>query len=337
MSESRALPEFVIERVFDAPREAVWRAWAEPALLARWLGPKGTATEMLGHRLEPGGVAHFRMSLRDRSPWYGRFVFQEVDAPRRLRWRHMFADAEGNPARNPWDDDWPLVLMTTVTFADEGERTRVRLSWVPVDAEPEELAAFAGGMKVMKAGWSGSFAILDGLLPDMGPPDARFAGALHVAKAGERQLELLRVFRAPPAQVWRAFTEPSLIRRWMLGPGDEWTMPVCEVDLRPGGRSRYVWRGRDGAEMGVTGTFVEVDPPRRTVHDEIFDEDWYDGPARIVTAFEAVEGGTRLRMTITYRTAEARDGVFETQMIWGMETGYRKLDALLGDRGAAAA
>lgn len=330
-----ALPEFVIERVFDAPREVVWRAWAEPEVLAKWLGPRGTRTDMLQHCMQPGGVAHFRMTIRDRPSWYGRFVFQEVDAPRTLRWRHMFADAEGNPARNPWEDDWPLVLMTTVRFTEEGDKTRVRLSWVPVDAAPEELATFAGGMKTMKAGWSGSFETLDGLLPGMGDRDHKSTGALHIGKKGERQLEIVRRFAAPRVDVWRAFTEPALISKWMLGPGSAWTMPVCEVDLRPGGQSRYVWRSADGQEMGVTGTFVEVEAPGRMVHDEIFDEDWYDGPARIETVFEAVEGGTRVRMTITYRNPEARDRVFGTPMAQGMEAGYQRLDATLAARAAA--
>lgn len=337
MSDAQgAPPEFVIERTFDAPRDVVWRAWTEPALLAQWLGPAGCEMRMLRHCMRPGGVVHFQMTMPDAEPYYGRFEVEEVDAPHRLRWRHMFADAAGAPARNPWDPTWPLMLATTVTLTEDGERTRVRLTWAPIEAIEAERASFEAGLASCRQGWSGSFAALDGLLPDV-DADTRSAGHLRMRKDDGRSLELVRHFAAPPEAVFRAFTEPDLIRVWMLGPDDKWTMPVCTVDLRPGGRSRYVWKADTGEEMGVTGTFVEVDPPRRLVHDEIFDEDWYDGPARITTEFAPTAGGTRVTMTIRYRTAIARDRVFSTPMIRGMEAGYRKLDRRLGAPRTAAA
>ena len=86
---------------------------------------------------------------------------------------------------------------------------------------------------------------------------------IRVENAGERELLITRAFDAPRASVFRALTTPALVKRWLLGPGG-WTMPVCEIDLKPGGTFRYVWR-RDREEMGVSGTFREIVPPERIV------------------------------------------------------------------------
>src|SRR5690606_13837593 len=103
-------------------------------------------------------------------------------------------------------------------------------------------------------------------------------GTLKITAQGEREIVMTRVFEAPRHLVFDAFTKPELLKRWLLGP-DGWTMPVCEVDLRVGGAYRFVWRGRDGTEMGVRGVYREVVPPERIVHTETFDQAWYPGEA----------------------------------------------------------
>ena len=89
-------------------------------------------------------------------------------------------------------------------------------------------------------------------------------------------------FNAPRELVFDAWTTPSLLQRWMLGPPG-WTMPVCEIDLRPGGTWRCVWRREDGSEMEIRGAYKEVVPHERLVNTEMFDvEPFNSGEPAIV-------------------------------------------------------
>ena len=99
------------------------------------------------------------------------------------------------------------------------------------------------------------------------------AGATTFTTPSEREVVMTRVVDAPRRLVWEAWTSPEHLPRWLLGPGG-WTMPVCEVDLRPGGAWHFVWRGADGAEMGMRGVYREVTPPGRLVSTESWGGDW---------------------------------------------------------------
>ena len=79
-----------------------------------------------------------------------------------------------------------------------------------------------------------------------------------VTLPNDRDVVVVRAFNAPRALVFDAWTKPELVRRWMLGPPG-WTMPVCEMDVRPGGKFNWRWRSeKDGSEFGFTGEFREV-------------------------------------------------------------------------------
>ena len=116
------------------------------------------------------------------------------------------------------------------------------------------------------------------------------SGALKVTAQSDREIVMTRVFDAPRNLVFDAYTKPELLRRW-LGILGGYSMPVCEVDLRVGGTYRFVWRGPDGAEMGVRGVYREVVRPERLVHTERFDEAWYPGEALITVLKSPMESG----------------------------------------------
>lgn len=147
--------------------------------------------------------------------------------------------------------------------------------------------------------------------------------------SGELDIGMTRVFGAPRALVFDAFTRPELVRRWLLGP-EGWTMPVCEIDLRAGGSYRYVWRReKDGTQMGLGGVYREVVVPERIVHSELFDQPWYPGEAVVTTAFTEQAGRTTVSMTIRYASREARDGVLKSGMERGVAVSYDRLEAIL--------
>lgn len=153
---------------------------------------------------------------------------------------------------------------------------------------------------------------------------------LTVTTPSDLEISMTRRFDAPAQRVWDAFTRPELMKRWLYGP-EKWSLEVCELDLRPGGRLRYEWKGPEGEKMGLRGEFREVDPPRRMVHTELFDEDWTGGETVVTTTFEEDGDGTVVTMNVRYGSKEARDGALESPMAEGMEMGYARLEAILAD------
>ena len=152
---------------------------------------------------------------------------------------------------------------------------------------------------------------------------------LQVAKSGDNELVIARTFDAPRALVFDAFTKPDLVKRWLLGPPG-WSMPVCEIDLKVGGRFRYVWRNDERAkDMGVGGAFREIVPPERLVHDELFDEDWTGGQTVVTTMFSEENGKTTVTMTVRYSTSVAREAALGMGMTTGMDQSYDRLADLL--------
>ena len=156
------------------------------------------------------------------------------------------------------------------------------------------------------------------------------AGSLQVATPTDREVVITRMFNAPPELVFEAHTKPELVRQWLLGPPG-WSMPVCEIDLRVGGRFRYVWHNEDGRDMGLGGVFREIVAPERIVHAELFDEDWTDGETLVTTTFTAQGAATAMKLTVLYSSKEAREGALFTGMTDGMEAGYQRLDSMLAE------
>jgi len=159
------LPEYVTDRDFAAPRNMVWRAWTDPVLLARWYGP-GVETIIHEYDLRPGGLWRNEMKWGEKSD-LSRMAFQDVVPRQRLVWHHSSTDADWNVIASPMMPGWPRVLLTTVTFADAGPGTKVRLTMVPLDATEAETACFAGAMSGMDGGWGRGFAMIDELLAEM--------------------------------------------------------------------------------------------------------------------------------------------------------------------------
>jgi uncharacterized protein YndB with AHSA1/START domain len=157
-------------------------------------------------------------------------------------------------------------------------------------------------------------------------------GAMTIATPSDREIVISRAFDAPRALVFDCHTKPELVCRWLLGPPG-WSMPVCDIDLRVGGKYRYVWRNDDGREMGMGGVFHEIAPPECIVTTELFDEDWTGGEARNVTVFTEADRRTTMTMTIAYSSREARDGALATGMTGGMEQSYQRLEQVLTEGG----
>jgi uncharacterized protein YndB with AHSA1/START domain len=153
--------------------------------------------------------------------------------------------------------------------------------------------------------------------------------ALQIKANGDREIVMTRVFDAPRKLVFDAFTKPELLKQWLLGPPG-WSMPVCEIDLKIGGRYRYVWRrDTDGTEMGCGGVYREIVPPERLVQTEQFDNPWYPGESLITTVLDEQRGKTTLTATMLYESRDARDGILKSGMESGVAASYDRLAELL--------
>lgn len=158
-------PEYVLERVFEAPRKLVWKAWTDPELVPRWYGPN---VESIVHRLDvqPGGLWLHEMRWNGNSN-YQRCEYTEVSTPQRLVLLQSSSDEQWNTIANPMMPDWPTVLLTTVTFEERAGRTQMRLTWVPHEASEAEIACFAAAIEGMGKGWNAGMDLLEQLLADL--------------------------------------------------------------------------------------------------------------------------------------------------------------------------
>lgn len=152
---------------------------------------------------------------------------------------------------------------------------------------------------------------------------------LTLTRPSDREIMMTRVFDAPRALVFEALTTPELVKRWLLGPPG-WTMPVCEIDLKVGGRYRYVWENAAGKKMGVEGSYRELAPPERIVHTEKFDDPWYPGEALATTVLTESGGKTTLTLTVRHDSKETIDAVLKSGMQRGVAASYDRLEAVLG-------
>lgn len=151
-------------------------------------------------------------------------------------------------------------------------------------------------------------------------------GVTTYTTPADQEVVITRVVSAPRRVVFDAFTNARHVPNWLTGP-QGWTMPVCEIDLRPGGTWRYVYRKNDGSEMTMQGSYREVAPPERLVSTESWGPEW---PETVNTMVLTETGGlTTITITARYPSKEARDAALKSGMKSGMDQSFAKLDSML--------
>lgn len=227
--------EIVIERVVNAPREAVWRALTDPKQIAQWWGPNGFTNTHKRMEVKAGGVWEFTMHGPDGTDYPNRIVYHEVVEPERLSYSH----GGGNEGHDDAD------FEATIRLSAEGPKTRVTLRSVFKTAAERE--------HVVK-----KYGAIEGAKQTLGRLD------MHLALAKPSFLTLKRTFDAPREKVWAAWTQPSILSKWFAP--DQFTIPRCEMDVRPAGTIRLDMKGPDGAVYPMTGVYQKVDAPRQLIY-----------------------------------------------------------------------
>jgi uncharacterized protein YndB with AHSA1/START domain len=163
---AKAVPhqEFSISRVFDAPRDLVWKAVTEPERLAHWWGPKGFTMLVCDVDLRPGGVFRYAMRSPDGHEMWGQWVYREIVPPERLSSVVSFTDEHGKIMRHPGSPAWPLEVLNNMTLSEQNGKTTMTISGYPINATEEERKTYDAGHGSMKQGFTGTLDQLEAYL-----------------------------------------------------------------------------------------------------------------------------------------------------------------------------
>jgi uncharacterized protein YndB with AHSA1/START domain len=279
--------DFVVSRVFAAPRALVFAAWIEPRHLMQWWGPRG-CTNRCEVDARPGGAYRIETRGSDGIVYPMKGVYREVMPPERLVYTVDFSEHPDawhdmiDPARDRNNRRSTSECVISVTFAEEAGKTRLTVRMRFVSATMRD-GFLKGGAE---EGWSQSFERLDNsLLPTEG-----------------RELTHTRLFAAPRALVWRLWTEAEHIVRWW-GPRG-FTTTIHEMNVRPGGTWRFIMHGPDGTDYANENIYDEVVAPERLSFQHVLP------PHHFFTATFTVEGDqTRVRVHMLFPTVAEREHV----------------------------
>jgi len=283
--------EIVITRVFDAPRELVFRAWTDPKHMARWWGPKGFTNRVEQMDVRPGGVWRIIMCMPDGAEHPAQGVYQEIVPPERLVFTNDAVDKDGNVI---------IGGFTTVTFDDQNGKTKLTLQTRGV----AKVAYAANFLKGMEMGWTQSLE--------------RLGESLE--KASDREIVITRVFDAPRSLVFDAWTDPQHVGSWWGPTG--FTTTTHEIDVRPGGVWRFIMHGPNGVDYPNKIVYLEIAKPALLVYDH--GDEGQPGYFRVTVTFAEENGKTRLTMRSLFATAEEREMVVTTYH--AIEGGNQTLD-----------
>jgi len=152
--------------------------------------------------------------------------------------------------------------------------------------------------------------------------------SFQVSTPSDEEIRMTRLFNAPPELVFEVMSKPEHVKQWWGQLGEGYSVPVCEIDLRIGGKWRFVNRHPKG-EVCFYGEYREINPPGRLVFTEIFEQ--FPDAVSVVTAELQREGTqTRFIATVKYPSREVRDIVIGSGMERGAAASYDQLESLLG-------
>jgi uncharacterized protein YndB with AHSA1/START domain len=303
--------ELVATRVLDAPRELVFKVWTDPDHIGQWWGPRGFSTTSYTMDVRPGSVWRFCMHGPDGVDYQNKITYLEVVEPERLVYKH------GGD-----EDCEPVNFQVTVTFEDQGGKTRLTMRMV--FPSPEERDSIIEKYRADE----GLIETLDRLGEYTAAMARSKRSALTVTLPTDREILLTRVFEAPRWLVFEAITRPEHVVRWWGYHG--MTLTIEEMDIRPGGAWRFVLRAPDGQVYPFKGVYREVVPPERVVSTFIYD-------VEVIRDFESIEtltleeqnGKTTMTVRILHQSKEARDGHLQSGMEAGAAQSYDRLAELL--------
>jgi uncharacterized protein YndB with AHSA1/START domain len=150
-----------ITHTFNAPRELVFKAFTESEHLKNWWGPKGWTFEVSKSDFRPGGVFHYSQIPADGNVMWVKFVYSEIIAPEKIVYSSFFSDEEGDNVRAPFDANWPMETLNTITFIEDEGKTTLTMIVVPVSPTEEENKTFEDSKEMVLEGHTGTLEQLE--------------------------------------------------------------------------------------------------------------------------------------------------------------------------------
>lgn len=312
---------FTIERTFPAPVGRMWDLWTSKEGVESWWGPEGFTTRVRSLELRPGGAFEYEMTATGAEQVK---ALQEMGMPRTTQAHNVYAEVI--PHRR-------LLLRTRVDFVPGAAPYDM---YMAIDFRPvrngTKIVVTSEKMhdprfqELSRQGESEQFDKLARLLAREGAAEGT-KSTTTMELRGDRDIRITHVFDAPRERVFAAFTDPAAIVEWWGPKG--YTTRVDTMDVRPGGRWRFVQHDHEGREHGFRGEYLDVVSPERIV--ETFE---YEGaPGHIVeetATFTPVKGGkSKLTLTAHFANREDREGMVNAGMEGGMRESYERLDTLL--------
>lgn len=301
--------DIVITRVFDAPRELVWKTWTDPQHVARWWGPRGFSTRIEQLDVRPGGKTKYVMVGPDGTEYPVGGQFTEVVPFERFTSTDEFG--EDFPVAIPAE---MLGIMVTCAFEDLGGRTKLTLCISHPSAESLRQHKEMG----VVGGWNSSFDCLDDYLAELSP-----------VRIGDCEIQLSRVLAAPREQVWKAWTQPEQIKAWWGPTG--FSTSTRSMAVQVGGQWRFVMHGPDGRDYENLITYLEVAEPERLVYKHGGQGDVEPVNFTVTVKFEPIGDAadrTRISMRMVFPSNAARDFVLRE---YGAAEGARQTMRRLGE------
>ena len=286
---------FSSNRVLDAPPEAVFKAIADPEIIANWWGPFGFSNVIEEFDFTHGGNWRHDMIGPDGAVYANHNVFEEI-SPERVVIRHLatvhefvleiLLDAVGDQTRITWNQ--------TFMSAEEYEKCE---AYIPRCNEE----------------------VLD-----------RLEMELAVIAPGELDLVLRRIIDAPAAKVYQCWTDPAMIVKWFTPP--PYQTIFAELDVRPGGKSFIIMQAPDGTEIPNPGVYLEVAPNQRLVITDAYTEAWKPSAKPFCTLdlhFEDLGGKTKYTAIVRHWTKEDAESHREMGFHTGWGIATDQLEALI--------
>ncbi|MBV9329549.1 MAG: SRPBCC domain-containing protein [Chloroflexi bacterium] len=267
--------EFVMTRVFDAPRDLVFAACTEPRHMAQWWGPRGYVLTVAEMDVRAGGTYRFVQRAPDGNTYAFHGTFFEVEPPEHLRMSQIF------------DPHPTSELLVSLAFEDLGDgRTRM-VDTMRFDSIESRDGSLSAGM-------------------ERGARESYERLAEHL-ETMQRGMLFERVFDAPRELVFDMWTTPEHVALWW-GP-DGFTNTIEAMDVRPGGEWRFIMHGPDGVDYPNHIVFREVVRPERLVYDHGSQADDEASFRGVVTFAQEDPTRTRLTMRTLFPTAAVREMV----------------------------
>lgn len=153
--------EIKITHIFHTPRKLVFKALSESEHLKNWWGPKGWSFEVSQFDFRPGGVFHYSQKHEDGNKMWVKFVYREIIECEKIVYTSSFSDEKGNNIRAPFDRNWPVEMLNTITVTEEGEKTTLTMIVTPLSPTEEEIKVFEASKEMAQKGYSETFHQLD--------------------------------------------------------------------------------------------------------------------------------------------------------------------------------